>query len=755
MDELTFYNPSYMLAHFGKLTYPGYPHGIYFDEPVITHPPVHVGLIGLLGRLGFTWYYAEATPTVVFFLVAIIAIVRGAFPATVKLGLLFSIGFVMLTGENLATCFGTRPEGELHAAWLAGLVLLESGRLANWNIARLAAGAFFLTWASGVHYYAAPAFAGVVVYLIWAVWSLGWKDARSRIAALCAGGCVFGIPYLAFYLIPHASKIFATIRDIQGNGGIAASIHEHLQLYKTWAEAAYLPALVRIPMALGVPLMFFSTAALACIRSTRGLAFASIPLQLFVFLFASHKQPQYLMHETALFTAAASIVALTLADGVLKQASSARINKLFLPVATALLILYLLTGNPALQAAVLSAEPHVHEGDLARAAARTILGPNARVAGRLGAWYSSGAEHWWDIESDMLSVLPYEPAGYFANFDAVVEYPHMSDVTVNGDTVSSWYAKGILHLRGFYFGETNPQLQTVLLSARPVPNVVGYAARNAQLYRFEQQGDGDYQVLSAACPMSPALAYQNWISRWPRVFATVLLLPRPAAGQPAVMVTALMPRQASEPTGWMGRTCRVVSKITGSLELADKNALISSLRREDQPIHFYRNLDELPGYVGVQLPEEMTPPKDGLRLNKAIDFSDARTALGVPFGGRPPFSVRIPRSRGLFALAIPVPRGVVINMPCWLQVRLRVDSGRIGLAAYGNQLGIVNRTRASILKSSEPVDVVLKMPDLLHTNYIMVFNDGDTAGQVEVFDAAVVVTPQDWEHNRTRLAPLR
>ena len=58
VDELAMYNPAYMLAHLGELTFPSYPHHAYFADPVIVHPPVHLGLIGLLGRLGFTWYYA-------------------------------------------------------------------------------------------------------------------------------------------------------------------------------------------------------------------------------------------------------------------------------------------------------------------------------------------------------------------------------------------------------------------------------------------------------------------------------------------------------------------------------------------------------------------------------------------------------------------------------------------------------------------------------------------------------------------------
>lgn len=52
VDELGLYNPSYMLAHYGNLTYPAY--GI-FDQIIVAHPPLHVGVIGLFARLCFTW----------------------------------------------------------------------------------------------------------------------------------------------------------------------------------------------------------------------------------------------------------------------------------------------------------------------------------------------------------------------------------------------------------------------------------------------------------------------------------------------------------------------------------------------------------------------------------------------------------------------------------------------------------------------------------------------------------------------------
>jgi hypothetical protein len=754
MDELTFYNPSYMISHFGKWTYPGYAHRTYFADPVITHPPLHVGLIGLLGRIGFTYYYAEATPTVFFFLLGILLILHGPFPAPVKLGLLFSIAFLMLTGETFALFFGTRPEGELHAAWFAALILLESGRLDSWSHPKLFAGAFLLTWASGLHYYAGAAFLGVAVYMIWAPLSLG-KAGWSRTLALCAGGCLFGIPYAAFYLIPYSKKIWAAIQANQGNLGVLVAVRTHLESYRKWAQFDYVPALIKKPFGLGIPLLLFSTAILSVIRTTRGLALAALPLQLFIFGIASHKLSGYFIHETAFFVAAVTVGSLVLAEQLWRRVPFPWFQKLFLPAAAVLLFLYLVTGNRTLRAAVVSAEPHVHEADVARAAARKILGPQASVAGRLGAWYSSGAAYWWDIESEMLGPIRYDPVKFFANFDAVVEYPHMSDGS-GGGTISAWYAHGDLKLRGFYFGETNEQLQLTLLSAHPVTQVVGYAARNGQVYRFEEQADGDYQVLSAACPTSITPVYRSTPQRWQDTFVTTLHLPTLTPADPPFLVTVLAPRRAPEPAAWMGRSCREVSRHNGSLLLADRKALVASLRSEDRPIQFYANLDQMPGYVGVGLPVEMTPPQDGVRLSQILKFSEIQTPRGVPIGGTPPFTITTGPLLGDFGAAIPLDHGDLVSTPCWVQLRLRVKSGRIAFGTFNARRGIFfHRTGASVLKSSEPLDVALTLEGLRGASHVVIFNDGQLPGQVEVLDGAVFVTQQDWEHNRTALATIR
>jgi len=743
-----------MLAHFGKLTYPIYPYGSFFDLPVVAHPPVHLASIGLFARLGFTWYYAEATPTVLFFLLAILVIALGSFPDPVKLGLLFSIGFMVLTGEQFAVFFGTRPEGDVHAAWLAGLLLLESGRLDNWNRSKLFAGAFVLTWASGLHYYAGVAFTGIVVYAVWALRSLPWKDAKSRILAMCGGGCLFGIPYLTFFLVPNFTQILSSVRIAPGyNQGVSGSVRAQLSQYWTWAHSMALPALVRIPMKLGIPLFVFSTPMLALVRSTRGLALAALPLQLFVFLFVSHKQSVYMVHEVALFAAAAAVCATVLVDRLFSLVPSPRFQKLSLPLTAALLFFCLVNGNKTLRAAAISEQPRVYEAEVARAAARQILGRHARVAGRMAAWYSSGAEHWYTVDQD-LRAWPYPPITYFSNFDAVVEYPQTSESAPS--TISSWYASGALKLRGFYFGETNEQLQIVLLSPHPAPQVVGYASKDGQLYRFEQYPNGDYEVLEAVCPATPELQDPAWRQRWPSAFSSVLHLPQPRPDAPDRLVTVLTARRSAEPAGWIGPSCKEIMKLYGSISPTDRNALVDELRRTDTPMHFYELAEQVPGYVSAGLPIEMTPPKDCVRLDHVLKLSEIRANSPRALLDRtPPIRLTTDPENGNFSALIPVAHGESVITECWVQLRLKVETGAIGIIAFNNSSGIISYTEAPVLKSPEPIDVVLKVPNLRNADVIVLSNRSPLTSKVEILDATVLVTQQDWDRNQAVLASVR
>jgi hypothetical protein len=743
MDELGLYNPSYMVAHYGKLTYPIY--AGYENLPVIVHPPIHVGFIGLLCRLGFTWYYAEATPTAFFLLLAIWIAARSAFPTPVRLGLLFGVGFAMTTGGLPVAWFGTRPEGELHAAWFAALLLLESGRLSDWSRRRLFGGAFLLTWASSVHYYATPAVFGLGVYLLWAVLSLGWKEAKPRVLAIVSGAMLFAIPYLALYIVPNWHSIAAAIHGQTGG----SSIPQHLALYRQWASGSDLPGILRKALGLGVPLMLFSTALLAAVRSTRGMAIASLPLQLGIFLFAAHKQPTYLVHEMTLFVAALAVGGLALVYWVAGRPQLPVWSRsAAMPVAAALLCLCLVTGSASPRTAAISTRAQIHPGDLARAATRQILGPQARVVGRLGGWYSSGAALWHEHFHDLLGPesSSYDPVQYLENFDAAVDYSHFSGNDSDNrehKTLSYWYSTGLLQLRGFYFSREAGDLRMVLMSVNRTPKVIGYASIGGALHRFDESLSGDYEVITATCPELPELENGRFDDLYPWASSAVLDLPKSNPRPPAAIVTVLSPRTASEPAGLLRRSCAETGCVRGVVSPVDADALVASMRREDTPIRFYSNIEDMPGFQGVGVPSDAAPPSDTVPLEGVVnlpelDLADRTTRIERVPGIR----VTTPSSSGSFAAYAPVHAAGKLGFPMWVRLRIRVLAGRVGFAATTREGAILAKT-GLLLPTQQPIDIALRVPNPAAADDFVVFNSKPGHSQVEILNAEAVASRED------------
>jgi hypothetical protein len=745
MDEMGLFNPAYMVAHTGRLTYPIYG---YDNLPVIVHPPIHVGLIGLLCRLGCTWYYAEGTPTAFFLLLGIWIVVRGAFPAPVKLAFLFGIGFLMTAQALPVSWFATRPEGHLHAAWFAALLMLESGRLSGWNRGRLFGGAFLLTWASSVHYYATPAVAGLAVYAVWVVVSLGWKEARPRVLALAGGAALFGLPYLAFYLVPNWHDIVAVIRQTQASGG-PSSISQHFDLYRQWAGDASFPAFLRIALHSGIPLMALSTAILASVRSTRGMAIASLPLQLGVFLFAVHKQPSYLLHELALFGAALAVGTLVLADWLASRPQLPAWSRgAAMPVAAAFLCLYLATGFAAPLTAVSLTHAQAHPGDLARAAAKQILGPHARVTSRMGAWYTSGADSWHDYYHDLIGPQShsYDAVHYLENFDAAVDYLHFSgndSLNTEHKTLSNWYSTGLLKLRGFYFSREAGDLRLVFMSVNRPPKVIGYAGRGGALYRFDESADGGHEVITASCPSLPELEPGRFDGLYPWASIGVLNLPESNPRPPAVMVTVLTSRDAAEPAGLLRRSCVETGRVRGAVSMADPAALVASLRREDRTIGFYANLEDVPGFQGAGIPADAVPPEGMAPLEGVVSLAELEpNDRATRIERAPEIRVTTPASPGAFAAYFPLHAADKLAFPLWVRLRLRVLSGRVGLAATTESGEMVAQCRP-LLPTPGPIEVALKLPEPARADDIVLFNERAGGSRVEILDAVALASPPD------------
>ena len=738
VDEPGFLNPPYMLAHFGKLTFPTYPHGTFFDVPVVTHPPMHLGWIGLLWRMGIPPYYAEATPTVLMFFLAILILLYSAFPTPVKLGWLFSLGFLATSGETLTLCFGTRPEGELLAAWFCGMLLLESGRIQNWERRRLFAGAFFLTWAAATHYYAYPALLGTGVYIAWVWRALDRTEAKSCVVAMCAGAGLYGVPYLTLYVLPNFHPIVAAIGANQGAGGIGLSIARHMALYREWVRYLFHPVLIRQAMATGVPLWVMTTALLAAVRSTRGIALASLPLQLGLFLFAWHKLSNYLVYESILFAAALAAAALTLGQ-ILIARYVPKMGRLYPAAAAAVLGLCLISGSPMLAHADFSLKQRFHETEVAQASGRRIMGPNARVGGRWWSWYMAGAEHWVDLEHDLfLKATLLDPDTYLSNLDALeVCYYEPNERNV----VHDWFAEGRLKLRGFFFGQSTMELRCLQLSPRQTSPLVGYAEWEDQLYRFQEDPAGGYEVLSTLCPAGVG---DDWHNPWTGSFAVALRVPDDLQGMPAWLVTALAPRAYMAPAGRVGSGCREISRTRGSLLPDDRRALVEWARRHDTPMHFYRGVDEMPGYAGVGMPPEAMAPPAATRVENVIDLPATAPLNGGRVELSPSVRVTTIAVPGGFSAMIPVHHAETVAGPCWVVLKLRVRAGRVGFGVAAEDGRLIAST-VGVAPSPEPQTVAVKVPDFRGTRNIIVFNQSQVAGQADILDAVVVVEPRSVE----------
>jgi len=67
----------------------------------------------------------------------------------------------------------------------------------------------------------------------------------------------------------------------------------------------------------------------------------------------------------------------------------------------------------------------------------------------------------------------------------------------------------------------------------------------------------------------------------------------------------------------VGTLTRTWDLIQESVEilLADKNALINSLRHEDTPMHFYTKLEDFPGYIGAGPRKRWISPSPAVRAD--------------------------------------------------------------------------------------------------------------------------------------------
>ncbi|MBC7812222.1 MAG: hypothetical protein H7175_13790, partial [Burkholderiales bacterium] len=505
VDELGLRNPIYMYLHYGQMTGPVY----YQFTHMTTHPPTAYLMVAWLMQLGIPLFYAEAIPVLALLTLALALIAQGRFPTHIKLGLMFGA----FTGGMIAHTdyFELRADSDLAMTWFTGLIALENARLDGWNTKKLFLGSFLLTLASGLHYFGFIAFVGVVVYMIWVYRALGFAAAKGKIRAMIAGGCLFGVPFLFLFIIPNWPHIVANIQAASGNSTLADGVQLYFAQYDSLLKQAdwthTFGGVLAFPLLyFHVPLCIVALLLLFRIPATRGIALGGAPLVLLVFL-SAHKQEHYLVPEFMLYFSGILISLLALVVKVIARFPTLNRSKFGVPAVIGVLSVGVFLSVPSSLVTHVSLEPHFDEMDIARAAAREVLGTEALVGGRSGLWYISGATHWYDVSRDLVwnanPIVDGDLRGYFARFDAMAEYVHMSDVTVNqlNKSLSSWYVDGTLQLRGFYFGQNHPHISYLLFSVDQAAPLIGYGLREDQLYRLEEVDTGDYVLATMVCPI--------------------------------------------------------------------------------------------------------------------------------------------------------------------------------------------------------------------------------------------------------------
>jgi hypothetical protein len=602
VEEIGLFNAPYMVAKYGKASFPAYAFwypGAY--DSMWVHPPVHYTIVGLLMKLGMGFYYAEAFPMVAMSFLILYFVVSGRFPTSAKLGLLCGFAAMMTvvaTVHRVDHSFHVRPDFQVALAWLCGLVALENARLDEWNQTKLLVGGFLVTFASGLHYFAWAGFTGLAVYVGWAYRSLGSSQATRRIIALSCGACLFGIPYLLFFVRPNWPNIMLLMESVPYVGTLH-TLQSHFETYSRLADlmanslGGFAPAQgLELILRLHIPPFLVGLALLTAIPATRGLGLAALPLPLTLLVYIRRQAVNYLVSDYAVFFLGIGVASFVMLQFVADRWLPSRTRRPVLCVAAASFILFSFANAP-MREVNLSLEVRTHGMHLERAAAREILGPGSTVGSRLGLWYTAGATHWFDVTHTLLWTLPDDLPRYLARFDALAEYPFLSERTATHVTIPSLYVSGLLHLRGFTM-LSGPDTSVALFSSRQPAAVRGYVRSRGALLRFDGNVPGSAHVLSLVC--SKQFLRADFGDYRHRALSGVYYrLPKGESGSAnaALVLLLLDQQQYDEAKPALSRKCTLNEEFRGRVTPLDPNTLLQRFFRNEERVVFYRTLEDL------------------------------------------------------------------------------------------------------------------------------------------------------------------
>jgi hypothetical protein len=752
-DEAGLANPSYMLLHYGRITYPI--HGQF--DGLVVHPPTHYLGIALLMNLGLGLFHAAAVMPVLCFAAAgfLLLFSRIAFPA--RFGLLFGIylGAVIWTSTQTV-----RPDLSLALAWIAGLIALESARLADWNPNRLFVGSVLLGYAAVVHYPGAFCWTGIVVYIVWAWLSLPRRAALARIVRMIAGLAVVGIPYLFLFLIPFHREIAEVVSQHQGEGGLWTAIQHHRDAYAAWsnlraARFSMQPLVQTLLTPLWwsrIPAAFIGPTILLAFRSTRGLALAALPQVLFIALGARHKDTRfsgYFTPEMILYLTAAVSVALAALFFVSRKIPS-RIGGMVLALlGVATLSGFALHDKPDISGGLVRLTRSLSDLDLSRAAAREIAGPDAFIGSTsLGVWYTGGGTHFLSVSPEIQygPSLTIRPKEYAAWFDGLVVDQLESWVTWNKEraNLTSLYLSGDLRLKGFWLGEKHAGAENELswmMYAAPESPLRGFTKVNGRVYRFDQAANGSHIFYCAVCT-SAELRNNGQFQSYGTMYFPAASNDDPRTGgdaTPLIRMLLVSKEQFQRDVVPAAAHCKVRDQIAGNLVEMDSGAMLAQLQATDRTIRFYRsfptalagtnrlssaNTSRVPGIVELSSLHATGPDP---RVAKTGDSFDVTTAP----------------ERWWDAAAVPVHHTEHVERG-FIYIRGKVLSGVVGITLRGRDINTIIGSEAMWGANDGVNELYIPIASLEESDQVVIRNQRPGGpSEVLIEDIAVVIERPD------------
>jgi hypothetical protein len=749
------FNPVYMKLHYGRMTYPIH----YQPDTMVVHPPLRYAEVAALMAMGMSLFHAESFVFTFLAILILLVVGSGRFQPAVKAGLLF--GFLAAVTFNASihtwSSYGLRPDLQVGAAWFAGLLLLEDGRLRGWEVKRLALGAFLVTYASGLHYFAAAALVAVIPYGVMAWRSQQANGCRKTMRWLVLGGCAFGLPYLALFVIPEFSAILRMTGEVQSAGDAFTPFARHFEHYRYWLgqnslfQSGLTPFEFAYPaFALGIPLFVVGSLLLLLHGDTRGIAWGSLPLCLFVFAYSRAKSGGYFLPEFLIYFSGVGVI---LSEGIAMLWR--RLWSRHAPVAAAatmvgLTLITVTSRSELLSKTRFDSGVAVSETDVARAAARQMVGDEAVVGGRIGLWYVSGATHWYNIESDLLwrpDISGVDLAQYFSVFDYVAEHGHMSNTTVNErmESVPSWIASGVLNVSGFFFSGSHRESNFLLLhSGRRVP-VSGFLSNGPSLAKFHESPDGRLVFLSMVC------GFERWPAdnRFQLEGFTALLMPKPdpkdpsrsilpnaAEGNPQYSVVAgiLEREKFAARRDEMRQQCLMLDMIEGDTEPVDRDALLAAFQKTDRTIRFYRDYDSIADATAAKAAAPGLVP-DLRRLERSYDKASIE--------GAGPVRVVTGPEQWSFAAFLPIDFSALPRGKAWVAVKAEVTAGTVGFGIYDRDGGGYLSRKFVGAKEARNGAVLLRLEEHDAADGLMIENGapGGSPSEVTIEEVRILVPP--------------